>query len=133
MPRTANKSDLNQESDQIEVTYMAIRERLMEYFKGTSVHRTVEHGSLKLQEIPAGRLTHQYQRFDRERDKPRVMVLQGLPLLELHASPATVVFYKTVMDRSPQLQELYKRIVEFFGTYLPHTKVEHRKGVIYAD
>lgn len=118
----------------IEVTTMAIRETLMEYFKGTCVERLTENSSVRLRNIPASERQYQYQRREYENKKPMTVMLGGLPIATVQKAPEQIKFHDKVLTRSPQLREVYRRLQHFMDKYLQGVEVKHnRKGVFYAD
>lgn len=116
----------------IETTTMAIREILMEYFKGTCVERLTEGVDIQLFSLPSER---QYQYMRRESDNQRRMMvrLNGLPIMTIQCAPERVLFHAKVLNRSPQLREVYKGLKDFMEKYLSGIEVKHsRKGVFYV-
>jgi hypothetical protein len=115
----------------IESTIMAIREVLMEYFKGTCVQRMTD--SQVFLAVPSTYAEYQYQRIELQNKQPRNLMLSGFSLLEVSKLPDTVTLNVKVFDRSPQLREVYAGVKEFLDKYLVGVEVVfNERGVIYA-
>lgn len=108
----------------IETTTMAIRELLMEYFKGTCVERFTEGTRVEMVSAP-GDNRYQYQRVEYQQKRPRLITIGGLPIIRVERAPDAVQFKAKVLKRSPQLRAVYKGIGEFFDNYLSGVKITH--------
>lgn len=119
--------------DSILATTMAIREQLMEYFKGTCVERFTDGSNVFLREL-GGSSRYQYQRENTMRTRPCELMLGDLPLLKVQKMPDKVIFYEKILTRSPQLQAVYQELQTFLDKYLGAIEVEKdQRGVIYAN
>lgn len=118
----------------VQLTTMAIRERLMEYFKGTCVEQFTENSNIRIRSrIRDGSASYQYLRREQENRQPSVLLLGELPILTLQKAPEQAVFNTRLLTRSPQLREINKELKDFMQKYLSGVEVKHsRKGVIYA-
>lgn len=119
----------------IQATIMAVRESLMEYFKGTCVERFTENTNIRLVNANRGqRAEFQYLRQAAENQSPMIVLLGGLPIMTVQRSPERVVFHGKVLTRSPQLTQVYDGLKEFMEKYLNGVEVSHsKKGVFYAN
>jgi hypothetical protein len=116
----------------VEATTMAIRELLMEYFKGTCVDRMTANNNIRLVSVSTTR-AYQYQRRQAEYQQPKAVTIGGIPIMNVQKSPEKVVFNTRLLNRSPQLSEVYKNLKVFMDNYLGGVEVKHnRKGVIYV-
>lgn len=119
----------------IQTTVMAIRERLMEYFKGTCVERFTSDSNVQLVNANRGqRAEFQYLRQEVDKQRPTIVTLGGLPIMTVQLYPERVVFHDKLLDRSPELKKVRGGVEDFLKKYLNGVEVSHsKKGVFYAN
>ena len=116
----------------IETTIMAIRERLMEYYKGTCVERFTEDSNIYINELPY-RGNHNYQRDEFMRTMPSELFIGNLPILAIKKNPDEITFYDNILGRSPQLRQVKQELERFVEKYLGAIETKHdERGVVYA-
>jgi len=135
MPRSKKKDKLIDEG--VRHITMAIREEMMEYFKGTCVNklspfcgvRTVgvsfrgnEHGE-----------RHYYLRREHEQEDPRRIVFADTVIGEVRHNDDRAVFYPGVMNRSPEFAGIYEQVRDFFGKYLQGVQLSEDTANGYND
>lgn len=124
-------------SDEIGVkaTTMAIREQLMNYFKGTCVETLTEGSPVYVTSARANsRENFRYLRLQDEQQNPCYVMLGDLPIMTIQKVPDRVVMSKALLTRSPQLREVYAEITDFLEKYLIGIEVEHdERGIVYAN
>lgn len=120
---------------EIQATVMAIRETLMEYYKGTCVERLTVNSTVGLAFMSNGnRRDFQYLRRQAENQKLAVVTLGGLPIMTVQRFPDRAVFNEKILTRSPQLTDVYDGVRGFMEKYLRGVEVDHnKKGVLYAN
>ena len=112
-----------QSIDRQEVVVMAIREKLMGYFKGWAGDRVVENSSIRIQSIEPGHIRFRYERREYELHSPSIVLFNGYEIAKLDKSPHTLALNTTVLNRSPQLRELTTAIKAFMNEYLAGVEV----------
>lgn len=119
----------------IQTTVMALREQLMEYFKGTCIERFTENTNIRfINASTRGRANFSYLRREAENQRPMIVMLGGLPIMTVQRAPEVAVFHATLLTRSPQLRQVYQELKVFMDKYLGGVETKHsRKGVIYAN
>lgn len=117
-----------------ELAIMAIREELMEYFKGDCVERFVEPGIVRIRAKNYMDETRPYWYVRREREVACVgfLELNGVVLAELSKSPPQLLFVAKTMSRSPELRRLRKEIEKFLYNYLPAVEKGEKNGYLHA-
>lgn len=117
----------------IEGTAMAIREIVMEYFKGDCIQKLVDNPYLEVKTVnPPQRGTYYFERRQRENEQSKMVLLAGSPLFTMKKLPDKVTFHEVVMMRSPQMRELSRLLVDFLDEYLPAVERSyHDKPVEY--
>ncbi len=105
------------------LTLLAVRERLMEYFKHDCVERLVD-GRASWREEPQPSLQYQYQRQEYDRQQPRTLVLDdGVKLFKARKEPELITFL------NPRgFETLTAQVQDFLSKYLPHVPVTSDKG-----
>lgn len=116
------------------LTIMAIREILMQYFKGTCVEIMTSSANVQLIRDWSNQGTsHQYERLANEANNKCVLRCGGVKLFTLSSTPKKIVFY-SCLDRSPQLREVKKEIAEFMHDFLGAVDVSYiHKDVTEQD
>lgn len=113
-----------EQADPINITLIAIRELLMEYFKGDCIERVTDGGNVMIHfEQGHGRAGRWYASFKR----PGYLMLSDVVLARLGQEPDTIEFQR-VMARSPQLKAIHKGVNKFLKNYLPGVEVGYKKG-----
>lgn len=120
--------------EDVNLTVMALREKLMEYFKGGCVESVVYCDKIAVLNLenyqPRG--DYQYQRRALIAKKPRLVMLSKVPLFSMAKVPDTVTFHEQVLNRSVELQQVYAGLGEFMQKYLPGVQVKvNRERVTY--
>lgn len=128
---TAKTSRIKDPAVNIESAIMAIREVLMEYFKGTSV-LTVTTGGPYLDPIGYDDRGFQYERHERERKHVCMLMLGKVPLLRVEKCQDAVTFNSHLLQRSPQLRAVQKGVEKFLKTYLVGVEIKYNEGGVYA-
>lgn len=120
--------------DGIQTTVMAVRETLMEYFKGTCVEKFTQDSNVTTTSVsPQQQGQFQYLRERESRQNPMMLWVGKVPILSLQKFPERVEFYARPLTRSPQLSQLYDELQVFMGKYLVSVEVSHnKKGIFYA-
>lgn len=118
---------MSKKDEQLQLTTLAIREKLMEYYKGTCVERYTRNPELRLTEVPFesdGRV-YRYQRQQWAIQNPNLLSIKYDPIGEVRKSPDTFTFYTSITQRSPELQQLQKNLEKFFKRYLGGIKLKY--------
>jgi hypothetical protein len=118
--------------EDIKATAMALRETIMEYFKGSCVERLVTSNNIRVTSIENGRAEFQYQRRHIEEQNRKLVSLSGVPLFSMHKMPDTLTFYEDTFKRSPQLRAVNAELSVFMDKYLIGVEIKTEKGRIYA-
>lgn len=109
------------------LTIMNIRERLMDYFKGTCVERMTQSGNVMLvKDYRISSDQHQYVRLAIQDENKHIMVIGNTKVFTLTNAPKKIVFY-SCLDRSPQLREVKKEIERFMHDFLGGVEVSYIK------
>lgn len=109
------------------LTIMNIRERLMDYFKGTCVERMTASGNVMLvKDYRISSEQHQYVRLAIQDENKHIMVIGHTKIFTLTNAPKKIVFY-SCLDRSPQLREVKKEIEQFMHDFLGGVEVSYIK------
>lgn len=111
----------------LQATVMAIREEMMNYFKGTCVDRVTANRNVRLTRLPSDRLPYQYQRLELERKRITGLYVADTLLFTLQLEPDRVLFGKE-LDRSPQLREVKKAVDKFMERYLAGVNRDYYDG-----
>jgi hypothetical protein len=114
---------------EIETTVMAIREVLMTYFKGSCVEFVTNSGDIYLSEKVMPR-NYNYQRDIARLLDCRRLYIKGLPIMEVHKNENTVIYYDSILKRSPELRRIRKLLTKFIRAYLVSVKLEVKYGTI---
>jgi hypothetical protein len=101
----------------LESTVMAIREHLMEYFKGTCVERMTTNTNVAMQGIE-GNAQYQYERIIHNNQNPKLLKIGQVPIAKVHKASDTIVIFTSVLDRSRQLRQVRRMLEEFMDDYL---------------
>jgi hypothetical protein len=118
----------------LKATTMAIREVLMEYFKGTCIERLTDNHSVRLINGISSRGEYQYIRREQENQRPMIVMLNNIPIATVQHAPEKIIFHQRVLTRSPEFREIYKELKLFMDKYLVGVEAKHsRKGVFYAS
>lgn len=119
----------------IQTTVMAIRERLMEYFKGTCVERFTEDANIRLVEANGGqRAEFQYLREREANQRPTIILLSNVPIITVQRYPERVVFNTKILNRSPQFKSVHAGVEDFMQKYLSGVEVGiDEREVFYAN
>lgn len=110
-------------TDQVRDFTVAIRESLMEYYKGscgTRFHSLYSH-DLRFNDVPLGiqgRRAYQYERREHQLRAPLKLFLRSSPLMKVSKNPDEAVMYMQVFSRSPQLTDVHRQLKQFFEQYL---------------
>jgi hypothetical protein len=115
----------------IQTTTMAIRETLMEYFKGGCVERVTINSKVKLNAIRANDIRFRYQRREYENQQPKQLFLNATPLAVVQKAPDQIEFNRRVFDRSPELRAVHKELLRFTKQYLPMVEVKHNHEEVF--
>lgn len=111
------------ESDvKLETTVMALRETLMQYFKGSCVARLTDGAGIECRTVYQPRMKYQYQRLQAEAERAKVIYLGGVSLMTVRLAPDRLVYHTITMGRSPQLKQIHKMIDKFLDHYLPNVQ-----------
>ena len=117
----------------IQTTVMAIREELMNYFKGGCVQTMVQNSPVQFSRIE-GRTRYQYEREEIRNKQPRIVNLGNAPIMTVQKSPDKVTLHAAVLNRSPQFRAIREGLEEFLDRYLIGVTVEiNEKGVTHAN
>ena len=128
-----NKSNTQATSDSIEDGVrgfsMAIREAVMDYYKGTCIQSFsslsqyhVRQGRIPLQN-DGSRRNFNYEREEHSRRFPIEYYLDGARMFEVWRNDQEVIFSPSVMRRSEELSVAYDQILEFFNKFLPSVTI----------
>lgn len=116
----------------LEATVMALRETLMEYFKGTCVEKMTRNSNVNL--YPISERQRGLSRAERWRlsfKRPRILLLADVPLATVGQEPDTITIHTAVMGRSPQLKKVRKELEKFLKTYLPGVEIKEMEGSVF--
>lgn len=105
----------------IDSTVMAIRERLMGYFKGTYVESVAATNiSLSTKSITTRR---HYQVRNAQLKNTCYVAIDGLILLEVEKNPQKITLYMKTLRRSKPMTYICKEVEAFIGKYLRGVEV----------
>lgn len=104
-------------------TVIAIREQLMEYFKGTCIERFTTNGSVRLRGDGSPQ-RYAYQRREFELALPSILWISDVPILSLNRNPESILFHST-LDRSPQFRAIKGEVNKFMHNYLAGVQVSY--------
>lgn len=106
-----------------DIVLMAIRERLMDYFKGWSGDRVVDRSSVRITTIDPDSMRFRYERREHEIHQPCLITLDGYEIGKVEKAPFKLSLDMDTLSRSPELRELTKNIKQFMSDYLPAVEV----------
>lgn len=116
----------------LEPTIMAVREVLMDYFKGTCIRRMTTSSNVRLRRLGFSvRGVYRNERVDMELDNICVLYVGHVPIAKLGKNPARLVFLSTATKRSPQLRSLEYYVRKFAKEYLPGIEIQQSKEALY--
>lgn len=115
----------------IEHMTMAVREEIMQYFKGTCVSKVTENQNIEMLPISLpSQPAYHYQRQAAARKSGMLLFIGKAPILQLEKSPPIITFQTGVLGRSKQLRELHKQLEIFMKKYLPAVQRSHNYASI---
>lgn len=121
----------DQVTNGIAFTTMAIREELMQYFKGDCVQRLTYASNVRVMGIEVSmKGLPNYERVAIKNARRALLRVGDAPILELSYNPAVVVFNTGVLRRSPQLKDIEAALRKFFAEYLPGVEVKDNNGAV---
>lgn len=115
---------------EVQTTVMAIREELMNYFKGTCVERVTTDRNIRTVGLGATR-GYYYLRRQTENESPRLLLIGDVPIATLRLSPDRVTFHRGSLSRSKQLREVYALLEEFMHDYLAGVGKEYNDANVF--
>lgn len=118
--------------DPIESTIMAIRENLMDYFKGTCVNY-VTHSSNVYMSGERTRARHNYERELYQQQSPCVLYIHDTPILSVRKTPDTLILHEVVLGRSKQLQAVREAVEAFMAKYLQGVRIDVNRTTKIAN
>ncbi len=117
----------------IEVTVVALREKIMGYFKGTCVESFVDSSYITMFDTSQATRGYYADRREALNQRKTIVLLSGVPLFTLQHYPEKVTFHTLVLRRSPELSQVEKELKKFFKEYLAGVEIEdNKRGVNYA-
>ena len=110
-------------ADGIQSTVMAIRENIMEYYKGTCIER------LTSSNISRREVSHNYN-YHYERDNYHLMdeqqlMIGSIPILNLKKHPEITILYGETLGRSKSFRAVNEGIEYFFAKHLDYVELVH--------
>lgn len=116
-------------------TVMAMREHIMEYFKGTCGQSVVCNSNIKRRSIEISyQGMFRYERTHHERNKATLLFIGDTPFAILGLDPKTMTILTVAANRSPQLRYIKRQLKRFAEEFLPGIEVkESTKGVQNAS
>lgn len=128
---SANNLSLDNETQQ-QITVMALRERIMEFFKGDCVKRLTDNNNIRVVRTrdhePRGQF--QYQRRVAESKNATMVFIGEAPLFTMELLPDTLTFHVGVATRSKELRFIYNELTIFMGRYLAGVDIKLNKGSV---
>lgn len=100
-------------------TIMAIREELMEYYKGSCVSQLASHEGISItpvRERSGG--DHYYLRREEENRDPQVLYWRDTPLFTMERQPAQLTLHTRYITKSDALRTIRAGVEDFMGKYL---------------
>jgi hypothetical protein len=107
----------------LEINVMAIREMLMEYFKGTCVRRVTDNHNVTLQSIQKSS-NYYFERRENEIKNPVLLYVSNVPILTLSKEPETLTLHLGTLERSKELREVRIELEKFMHDYLRGVRIE---------
>jgi hypothetical protein len=101
----------------IQTTVMAIREEIMQYFKGSCIEKLTENTNVRLV-FKDQRSNYFYERRDAENRQPALIFIGGVPVLGVQHAPDKITFYTGTLKRSKQLAQVMVELEKFTKDYL---------------
>lgn len=128
-PKQSSPSSLG-----IEASVMAIREVVMEYFKGTCAERVTAGGRVSTYNLRINmRGRPNYERVSLQNRDITLLVMGGAPILVLERCPDTVYFHTGVFDRSKELRKVRTLLKDFFKQYMPGIVLKASRNLEVKD
>lgn len=115
-------------NEDILLTAMCIRERLMDYYKGVNDYH-FENTILRIANMPINDRRYQYERQLDDLAQCRKYTLDRVWILTAQKNPFRVELNAN-LNRSPQLRAIKEHLLKFFEDYLPAVKVISTNGPI---
>jgi hypothetical protein len=109
-------------TDTTKLMALAIRETLMEYYKGTCIQRLTSTSSVDL--VPMEQASsgdHYYLRREATLRSKKLLFYDGIPIATLCKNPMTIKFESTAIATN-ELAEVKELLIEFLRTYLTGVK-----------
>ena len=111
--------------DKIEATVMAIRESLLEYFKGSCVKRLMTSNIDVIRESTSGH--YRFQELENEQQRRSTLYIgdePSVPIMSLRQSPDTLTLHLVSLDRSKELKAVREGVERFMARHLKGVKIE---------
>ena len=108
----------------IDNTIMAIREFLMEYFKGSCGDKLALPSSVTVKKFPTSGNFY-YERRESENSQGKVISIKNVPVMRVQLSPDTIVLFSKTLSRSKQMREVRDKLEMFLDKYLQGIEREH--------
>jgi hypothetical protein len=116
----------NSLEEDVNTTVMALREALMDYFKGDTI-RDLHINKRRLHWTSRGvNVNRTADRLENEIHNPRSLQLSGLEIFRVYKEPDELLILSS-LDRSPELKAVAKGVKEFMSKYLTGVKVTTKK------
>lgn len=107
---------------------MAVRECLMQYFKGTTVASLTDNVNVWWDSIGYDdEENHNYRRREHEMHSPMRLLMDGHPLLEVQHHPNIATLYPRILGRSDEYSQMGEHITKFFNRYLGSVELKENK------
>jgi hypothetical protein len=107
---------------------MAVRECLMQYFKGTTVASLADNVDVWWDSIGYDdEENHNYRRREHEMRSPMRLLMNGSPLLEVQHHPNIATLYPRILGRSDEYSQMSEHITKFFNRYLGSVELKENK------
>lgn len=106
-------------NDAVQATVMAIRERLMGYYKGTE--RLLPGDIVSLHTVRQ-QYSYHFERDHAQLADERLLLIDGLPLMNLTREPQVATFYAT-FDRSRSFRAVREGVERFMQKFLPGVEI----------
>lgn len=116
----------DKQKEDVEFTVMAIRERVMEYYKGTCVNRMDNPHNIGLRIEDSAPARYNYQRQAIRQQDGQKMYIGNVWVASLQKSPHMMVLRNNKLQRSPQLEAVKAGVMDFMGRYLRAVEVKQQ-------
>lgn len=101
----------------VKLTVMAIREEIMQYFKGGCVEKLTQNTNVRLRRVHSD-VNYNYERLEMDIHRPSRIWIGQVPIMSVESAPDKMTFHKVTLSRSKQFRRIMQELEEFASKYL---------------